>query len=680
MSVGSPGHGRLGRVATRGRRHLVRALGALARILPGRGCGAVDGPSEAVAETTIVWGWAHRRWDPVEAVIVLVDGRPAALASLGEHRPDVAMVRRDAERSGWSARVDLRGTADASAALSALVVTRAGLVERLNELPLHLYPGGEFGRLTRPRAGAVVFPPTMVQVEGWTLPPTVPARVEIRIDDVLAGPARPLALPQPDVAATSPVPWAPLAGFEHSVDLSERESGDQVRIEAEVVTLEGDRIRIGSVEVEVGAPVERPVPAAVRALRARVNTAAAAHPNDPAGAVRLLVVTHQLDLGGGQLYMLELLRHLLMELDVSCLVVSTTDGVLRETLEDLGAFVHICGRPPTTAPEPYESFLLELTGVVALHECNVALVNTMTAAFGADLAQRLGIPAAWAVHESYPLDGFFFAAYGDDGLHPYVRARAVEALQATAAVVFEADATRRLYEPHGDARRFITVPYGIPVREVDAYLAGSDRGALRRAQGFADHETVLLCMGTYEPRKGQGALAVAFAQLAEEFPEAVLVLVGDTGNAYAKAVREVVERLEIDDRIRLLPVVPDAYAWYAMADAFVTVSDVESLPRSVLEVMAFGVPVLAVEVFGLPELIEHGVSGLLCAPRDVAAMVDALRRILGATPDERAGLGAGGSELVRARYDSSGYAAAYRKLLRGILREPLALPGDLLSR
>jgi hypothetical protein len=75
-----------------------------------------------------------------------------------------------------------------------------------------------------------------------------------------------------------------------------------------------------------------------------------------------------------------------------------------------------------------------------------------------------------------------------------------------------------------------------------------------------------------------------------------------------------------------------------------------------------------------------GVNGVLCAPRDIAAIVDGLRRILGATADERAGLGAGGSDLVRARYDSSGYAAAYRKLLRGLLRAPRAFPGDLLSR
>jgi D-inositol-3-phosphate glycosyltransferase len=155
------------------------------------------------------------------------------------------------------------------------------------------------------------------------------------------------------------------------------------------------------------------------------------------------------------------------------------------------------------------------------------------------------------------------------------------------------------------------------------------------------------------------------------------VMVGDTGIPYAKGVRQLVERLELDHRIRLLPVVEDAYAWYLMADVFVTVSDVESLPRSVLEAMALGVPIVAVDVFGLGELLKDGITGLLCEPRDIDAMITALRRILAASPVERAGLGQGGSDLIHGRYDSAGYAHAYLQLMRGLVADPNKLPGEL---
>jgi len=666
------------RALARGLRRLRRGLFALIQVLPGRGVGAVEAVSEPLQGWITIDGWAWRRTDPIVAVVVTMDGVAAALATLGVFRPDVGRKHRGAEHGGWIARVNVRDTRADVVSMGALAVTRSGLVERLDPLVLRLRHGNELGGVTRPAAGAQVVAGPVI-VEGWVLPPSPPARIEILIDDAPAGRARPLAGQNPGLAATSPLPWAPLAGFSHVVDLSGVPAGRRVRIDADVVTLAGLRSKLDGVEVEVAAPPRAAaVPPNITELAARVRRAPEPRSSDSLAALRLLVVTHQLDLGGGQLYLYELLRHLLEQFDISCLVVSSTDGVLRSKLEDLGAFVHVCGRPSNTDPEQYETLLVGLAELADAHDCNVAIVNTMSCAFGADLATRLAIPTIWAVHESYTLGEFFLAAYGENGLHPYMRARTEAALAQAAVVVFEAEATRLLYERHGDPRRFVTIPYGIPVAELDAYRGRSDRAALRRAQGFAPEETVLLCMGTYEPRKGQGSLAVAFAALAEQLPNAVLVMVGDTGIPYAKAVRQVVERLGLDHRIRLLPVVEDAYAWYLMADVFVTVSDVESLPRSVLEAMALGVPIVAVDVFGLGELLKDGITGLLCEPRDIDAMVEALRRVLAASPVERAGLGQGGSDLIHGRYDSSGYADAYLRLLRGLVADPHKLPRELL--
>jgi glycosyltransferase involved in cell wall biosynthesis len=623
-------------------------------------------------------GWAFRRRDPVVAVVVTLDGNAAALATLDVFRPDVGNIHRGADRSGWIARVDVRGTGRDVATLGALVVTRSGLVDRLEPFSLRLFHTSELGGINRPTPGSQVVPGP-VAVEGWVLPPLPPTRIEISVDDRPAGRARVFAGPQPELAATSHLPWAPLAGFTHVVDLSDRRPGQTVRIGASVITLDGRRSTLDGIDLEIAAPVAAPVSKKVAEIAERVRRdPSRAHVASPLAKVRLLVVTHQLDLGGGQLYLYELLRGVLKHYDFTCLVIASTDGVLRSKLEDLGAYVHVCGRPSGTDPEAYEELLAELAELVDTHDCNVAIVNTMSCAFGADLAVRMDIPVVWAVHESYTLNEFFLAAYGEQGLHRYMRERTEVALSSAAAVVFEAVTTRQLYERHGDPRRFVTIPYGIPVGEMDAYRARSDRAALRRAQGFEDDETVILCMGTYEPRKGQGALALAFAEVAHEFPDAALVMVGDTGIAYAKGVRQVVERLRLDHRIRLLPVVEDVYAWYLMADLFVTVSDVESFPRSVLEAMALDVPIVAVDVFGLGEVLKDGITGLLCEARDIDAMIDVLRRALSASPLERRRIGQGGADLVHRQYDSSGYASAYVQLLRGLVDDPRRLPEEIL--
>src|SRR5207302_10652149 len=109
---------------------------------------------------------------------------------------------------------------------------------------------------------------------------------------------------------------------------------------------------------------------------------------------------------------------------------------------------------------------------------------------------------------------------------------------------------------------------------------------------------VLLSIATVQPREGQAVLLRAFARLAAAHPRASLVLVGDTGDVFGDAVRDYAERLGVADRVRVERVSPDIYEWYGCADAFVLASDVESMPRSVLEAMAFGVPVIATDVSG----------------------------------------------------------------------------------
>ncbi len=86
----------------------------------------------------------------------------------------------------------------------------------------------------------------------------------------------------------------------------------------------------------------------------------------------------------------------------------------------------------------------------------------------------------------------------------------------------------------------------------------------------------------------------------------------------------------------------------------------EGVPLSVLEAMAAGVPVVATRVGGIPEVVEDGVSGLLVAPRDPAALELALRSVL-EDPQLAQRLRAGGRE-VAARHSPAAYARAYRAL------------------
>lgn len=528
---------------------------------------------------------------------------------------------------------------------------------------------------------------TAVQLTGWALcAPQPVARVEVTLNGQTMGRAR-LGLARPVLLEAFSAPEAAVCGFEHWIDLTVLpDDATRVRFDVEIVALDGSRFPLSPIEVGLDPP-RRATPEDVeraRVLEERVQRFArpARRGRRAADAngryqVRLLAFGHGLGYGGAQLYLFELLRRLAGEPWFTCTVVSPSDGPLRKDYEALGIAVHVTDFPRVTEVDLYEGNQVEFAAWMRNEGCNVVLGNTLLAFPWMDLAARLGIPSIWAIHESYDLSVFWAIHLPYVEMHPLVGERATKALGSAAALVFEADATRRMFEPFADARRLVKVDYGIDLEAVRAYRASIDRATLRSRLGIPRGAKVVLCLGAIEPRKSQTMLARAFRGSAAAHPEAFLALVGDMGGDYSLSLREYLEAAGLSDRSRVVPVVKDTYQWYAASDLFVLPSDLESLPRSVLEAMAFEVPVAAARSYGIPELIEDGRTGYLCEPRDLGPLSDMLERVLDQTPTARRTVGRAGARLVEQRHDSAAYAATYGRLMQALVEDPHVLPGDV---
>lgn len=144
----------------------------------------------------------------------------------------------------------------------------------------------------------------------------------------------------------------------------------------------------------------------------------------------------------------------------------------------------------------------------------------------------------------------------------------------------------------------------------------------------------LLCVGSITPTKGQDLLVEALARLADRDWSCELVgpLTRDPG--HVAAVRALVERHGLADRVRLAGARTgaDLDAAYAAADVLVLPSRRETYGMVVTEALARGIPVLATAVDGVPETLapDGEVPGLLvpAGPDVLAALVGALRRWL----------------------------------------------------
>ena len=139
----------------------------------------------------------------------------------------------------------------------------------------------------------------------------------------------------------------------------------------------------------------------------------------------------------------------------------------------------------------------------------------------------------------------------------------------------------------------------------------------------------LVCVARLSPEKGHAGLIQAVAQLVSEGVDVELELLGDGPDT--QRVEAQVRELGLESRVLMRGQVPEEQALLAMANATAVVlaSFMEGLPVVLMEALALGVPVVAPCVAGIPELVEHGVSGLTFPPGDWASLAQALRQMLG---------------------------------------------------
>ena len=445
--------------------------------------------------------------------------------------------------------------------------------------------------------GAIDFPHQgtidrcMGQIDGWALSRTGKIdRVEILIDGVAVGNAT-LCVPRWDIL--SDLPEARVCGFRFHLP-PDRMPAQLQSIEAQFVVrpMEGKARTFPPCSIPLGGRAEHS-PAPMRA-------AAACPPRriDRSRKPKVACFTHSLGYGGGQLYLQELLRQLVARDEIDFVVRSPQWGPLVSDLKALGIPVIRFQEPSTADPAQHDRVTTAIGEWLLENGFECVLANTLSGFYAVNAAAAVGLPSIWAVHESFPIP--LWSAYYAQGRpgSEFVASRVEAALRASSAVIFESDATRQLFIEYDDSQRFLKVPYGVDISSIDMFLKGFDRRNAREALGISSDSSVVLCMGTIEQRKQQIFLAQAFLELLSKHEKTILLFVGDFPSDYSVALRGYLDSKNLNGRIRVFPTVADPYSWYALADSFVLLSVVESMPRSIMEAMAFGLPVLASSVFG----------------------------------------------------------------------------------
>jgi L-malate glycosyltransferase len=140
-------------------------------------------------------------------------------------------------------------------------------------------------------------------------------------------------------------------------------------------------------------------------------------------------------------------------------------------------------------------------------------------------------------------------------------------------------------------------------------------------------QPVLLCTRNFEAHYGVDLVIRAFTEVKKKFPDALLRLVGK--GPEEPAIRALVRELQLEGVEFLGPVPRDKIARvYAGADIFVNASWVDNLPGSILEAFASGTPVVTTSAGGIPYMLKHEETGLMCEPGDWRSLANHILRLL----------------------------------------------------
>ncbi len=211
----------------------------------------------------------------------------------------------------------------------------------------------------------------------------------------------------------------------------------------------------------------------------------------------------------------------------------------------------------------------------------------------------------------------------------------------------------------GSPERAVALPLGTATQSFAQPADPAALAALKAQLGLLPDQPVVLWVGYPVGFKRVPLLLRVFKQVAEQMPEARLVLIGDMSQS-PDDLPALARDAGIAERVILHGAVQhaDLPLYYALGSVYVHSSAYEGMGRVLAEASAAGLPLVAMNVTAVDELIEDGVNGYLVPDGDIEAMAARIVALL-RDPAQARQLGATAQRLAFERYAADRYAESW---------------------
>ncbi len=268
------------------------------------------------------------------------------------------------------------------------------------------------------------------------------------------------------------------------------------------------------------------------------------------------------------------------------------------------------------------------------------------------LAKAKGVKGVLHIH------GAKFDEFLDD-LTPIKKKLAFWFLRIADAVVVLSEEWRNTLEARVSGAKYIVIANGVPIPKVSSAIIASS--SIR-----------VLFLGNLCQRKGVWDLLT----VAEKLPSGIKIFLvgGEEDIGIGKKIKTHIADNQLTEKIEWMgtSVGKEKLRWFIDTDIFILPSYAEGLPISLLEAMAYAMPVITTPVGGIPSVIQHMKNGVLVQPGDAEEIMEAIL-LLSNDLDLRQHLGAAGRETCVNFYGVEKAASCYIELYERLYRKDYCL-------
>lgn len=208
----------------------------------------------------------------------------------------------------------------------------------------------------------------------------------------------------------------------------------------------------------------------------------------------------------------------------------------------------------------------------------------------------------------------------------------------------------------------VTIPRGV---DPDRLRAGLGREAVRSELGVPASAPVTISVGALSPEKDPLAQVDLCERMLPSVPALVHLFVGD--GPMREELDASVEARGLGEHVRLLGTRADIGDLLGASDVLVLSSLTEGMPGCLIEAGMAGLPAVAFDVAGVPEVLVEGVTGYVVEAGDHAALADRVLELL-KDPDGREAMGVAARERCRSAFDIGSVARRYAEVYSEVAR------------